>query len=44
MFNRLPQSRFASTQKSASQVAQNILEQLGGAGKLRMMTGAKISS
>lgn len=40
MLNRLSQRRFATTQRVAS-IPQTIVEQLGGAGTLKMMTGAK---
>jgi len=40
MFNRLSQRRFASTQRVAS-IPQTILDQLGGGGLIKMMTGAK---
>jgi len=40
MFNRLSQRRFATTQRVAS-IPQIILDQLGGAGLIKMMTGAK---
>jgi hypothetical protein len=40
MFHRLSQRRFASTQRVAS-IAQTILAQLGGAGLVQMMTGAR---
>ena len=41
MFNRIPQRRFASTQRVANEIAQIIVAQLGGAGKLKAMTGAR---
>lgn len=40
MFNRLPQRRVA-TQRRVASIPQTIVDQLGGVGLLKMMTGAK---